>query len=66
MSKKENGVNWNKSSKTKQRRVKVIERLTAQLKSVKKSGKKLSEEIVLTEHDFKRINREIETLQFRI
>lgn len=66
MSKKENGVNWNKSSKTKQRRVKNIDRLTAQLKRAKKPGKKFSEEIVLTEHDVKRINREIEILQTRI
>ena len=66
MSKKENGVSWNKSSKTKQRRAKNIDRLTAQLKRAKKPGKKLSEEIALTEQDIKRINREIETLQTRI
>ena len=66
MSKKTNGVTWNKSSKTKQRRVKAIDRLTIQLKSGKKPVRKSKTEELLTDHDVKRINREVEILQTRI
>lgn len=66
MSKKTNGNNWNKSSKTKQGRVKTIDRLSIQLKSGKKSGRKSTSELALTEQDVKRINKEIEILQTRI
>lgn len=67
MSKKTNGVKWNKSSKTKQRRKSVIERLESQLKIGTKPAKKSQVRgIPLTDSDIKRINKEIEILRTRI
>lgn len=71
MSNKTNGVKWNKSSKSKQRRKSVIERLETQLKSGVKpiEAMRLSKDKStqpLTDLDIKRINKEIETLKQRI
>lgn len=68
MSSKHNGVNWNKSSKSKQRRKSVIERLKAQLKLGKKTitVEKKVEIVPLSEKDVNRINKELEVLETRI
>ena len=79
MSKKHNGVNWNKSSKTKERRKKVITRLEQQLESKEKlviDPNKIPKGVFsigangyyipLSESDISRINKEIETLKLRL
>lgn len=69
MSEKQSGVNWNKSSKTKKKRVAVINRLEVQLKLNEKPLEVIAGMQVytnLTDHDVIRINREIETLKTRI
>lgn len=74
MSNKTNGVKWNKSSKSKQRRKAVIERLEAQLKSNDKPEKLVRDgrsiiskmRVMLSKEDIARINKEIEILKQRI
>ena len=68
MSKKSSGVNWNKSSKTKQRRKNVIDRLEKQLESKSKVTKecKSGETVLLNDSDIKRINKELIILKERI
>lgn len=78
MSKKTNGVNWKKDSKTKERRNRAIDRLESQLKSGVRTAKshevkehKSSYGMVIktinhTDHDTARISRELETLKTRI
>lgn len=71
MSSKHNGVNWNKSSKAKERRRSTIKRLETQLESGRKTlptanlkaGPVTGE---LTEKDINRINKELEVLKTRI
>lgn len=68
MSNKVNGQNFKKDSKTKNRRVNVVARLEAQLKTnVKpdKESKKKNANVPLTATDVKRIDREIEILKAR-
>lgn len=65
MSRKHNGVNWNRSSKARARRSNVVTRLNAQLKY----GKKMTKDglnVVLTEGDISRIEKEILTLKERV
>lgn len=79
MSKKHNGVNYNKSSKAKERRARVITRLEQQLESGEKlvtDPDKIPEGVFsigadgyyipLTQSDISRINKEIETLKLRL
>lgn len=71
MSKKTNGVKWNKDSKSKERRKRAIERLEIQLKSGKKQlrSTRLQKKVAyddLSEIDITRINKELDTLKTRI
>lgn len=74
MSQKTSGVNWNKSSKAKERRKRALRGLEIQLANGKKfvNAKKLGGDTnkqvaqPLTETDVRRIEREIETLKSRI
>ena len=68
MSSKVNGQNFKKDSKTKTRRVNVIARLEAQLKTNKKpdkDSKKKNGTTDLTAHDVSRINKEMDILKSR-
>lgn len=64
MSRKTNGVKWNKSSSTKQRRSNVIQRLQLQLVDKKKNTK--NGLVDLLESDIERIKKEIFTLKERV
>ncbi len=71
MSKKTNGVNWNKDSKSKERRKRAIDRLEIQLRSGKKQlrSTRLQKQVSyddLSETDISRINKELDTLKTRI
>ena len=66
MSKKHNGVNYPSTAKVIARRKSVIERLEAQLKRGMKSHKESHLQILLTDNDIKRINRELDILKSRL
>jgi hypothetical protein len=57
---------WNGKQPNKERRERVIQRLTDQLKRGVKPTKKTGQLIPLTPDDVKRINSEIEILKHRI
>ncbi len=64
MSKKRNGVNWSKDPNAKVRRYSAQKRLEAQLARNEKLSKEGSN-VVLTEKDITRINKEISILKER-
>lgn len=67
MSKKHNGVNYSKTIQKQSRRRRAIQSLEAQLKAGTKTQKgTMDSQVLLTEKDTKRIQKEIENLKAKL